>query len=298
MGTVLPTRKTYALGVVSRLTGLSADVIRAWERRYAAVEPERSAGGTRRYSEADVSRLHLLAEGVRSGHAIGEIADLDDDTLRELVEDPAVESRVSHRIDEIVRAVEALDHEKVEQLLGLQLAAIGPAPFARDVALPLMDSVGNGWTDGIICIAAEHMVSATLRTLLGTSLRALAKHDGPGLILATPEGERHEFGLLTAALVAAGSGAQVIYLGTGLPVAEMLTAATRLKVPAVALSIATLPAAEAERSLRELRAGLEDHVQLWVGGRGVSDVRIPPGTDRVADFDELERKIGLMRGRR
>src|SRR5262249_39099710 len=72
---------TYSLGAVARLTGLSQHVLRAWERRYGAVTPVRSPGGTRRYRESDVERLRLLRAAVAAGHPISEVAREDDDAL-------------------------------------------------------------------------------------------------------------------------------------------------------------------------------------------------------------------------
>jgi DNA-binding transcriptional MerR regulator len=63
---------TYSLGAVARLTGLSPHVLRAWERRYGAVRPLRTPGGTRLYRESDVARLRQLRAAVQAGHSISE----------------------------------------------------------------------------------------------------------------------------------------------------------------------------------------------------------------------------------
>jgi len=64
----------YLIGVVTKLTGLSIDVVRVWERRYGAVRPARSDGGTRLYSDADVLRLKRLRQAVDKGFGIGQVA--------------------------------------------------------------------------------------------------------------------------------------------------------------------------------------------------------------------------------
>ena len=66
----------YSIKVVARRTGLSPHVIRAWERRYGAVEPERSATGRRLYSDTEIERLQALERATRAGHSIGQIAQL------------------------------------------------------------------------------------------------------------------------------------------------------------------------------------------------------------------------------
>ena len=72
----------YRIGAVSRMTGISPDALRIWERRYAAVSPQRSHGGGRLYSSQDVARLRLMKQLVDAGDAIGEVANLDLDTLQ------------------------------------------------------------------------------------------------------------------------------------------------------------------------------------------------------------------------
>ncbi len=73
----------YSIGTVAGLTGLDPHTIRAWERRYGAVCPDRGPRGVRRYRDRDVTRLQLLKAVTDSGEAIGAVAALDDDALRE-----------------------------------------------------------------------------------------------------------------------------------------------------------------------------------------------------------------------
>lgn len=72
----------YRIGAVSRLTGISADNLRVWERRYQTVTPARTQSGDRLYSSEDVTRLKLIKKLVDSGDAISTIASLDEDDLR------------------------------------------------------------------------------------------------------------------------------------------------------------------------------------------------------------------------
>jgi MerR family transcriptional regulator, light-induced transcriptional regulator len=75
----------YPMRVVVRRTGLNPSLLRAWERRYGAVEPGRSDGGQRLYSEDDIRKLSLLREAVDAGHNISQVAELPLQGLRELV---------------------------------------------------------------------------------------------------------------------------------------------------------------------------------------------------------------------
>jgi DNA-binding transcriptional MerR regulator/methylmalonyl-CoA mutase cobalamin-binding subunit len=281
----------YSVGAVARITGLSTHALRAWERRYGAVRPHRTEGGTRRYSRSQVERLRLLKAGVDAGHRISEIAELDDATLEARIAAGLPDSHIP--LADVLAAAIRVDAEAVDRLLGIQLAALGPTGFARDVAGPLLRDVGDRWARGELTVAQEHLISSTARGLLATALRAPANTDGPRLVFSTPSGERHEFGALIAAAVALGAGASVTYLGPDLPADELARAARGIGARAVGLSVVGLPLAEARSYLGELRAALPARIEIWVGGPG--DIDGVEGVERL-DLDELERRTILARG--
>ena len=80
-----PNPPTYRIGAVSRLTGVPADTLRVWERRYTVVTPLRSGAGTRLYGAEDVGRLTLIKRLVERGDAISSVAALSLAQLRERV---------------------------------------------------------------------------------------------------------------------------------------------------------------------------------------------------------------------
>jgi DNA-binding transcriptional MerR regulator len=284
--------RTYPLGAVSRITGLSPDVLRAWERRHRVVAPLRTPGGTRRYRPSDLERLRLLKAAVDAGHRIGDVAALDNAEIeRRLCE---VERIPSGRA-EVIEALERLDGPSVERLVSIQLAALGPLRFARDFALPLLTEIGEGWASRRLCVASEHLASGLLRSLLGSALRptriSLA---GRPILFATPSGERHELGLLVAALTALGAGGNAVYLGPELPVDELVGAAERSGAAGLAISLVALAVSEAERVVRELRAELPAATALWLGGPRAREIRMPGGVERFESLDALEARVGLL----
>jgi DNA-binding transcriptional MerR regulator/methylmalonyl-CoA mutase cobalamin-binding subunit len=298
----------YPIRAVSKLTGISVDTLRAWERRYAVVEPERDERG-RLYSEADVERLKLLRQLVEQGHAIGRVAALTSEELRALLTrgpdpvpyDGPVTAAPSD-LGPLRAAVERFDAPALRRELS-RLAAILPArTLAREVALPLLQHVGEGWHEGRYTVAQEHLVTAELRSLIGALGRLHAVPDSaPRLILATPPGEQHELGTLVAALVASGSGFMTLYLGPGLPPAEVVGAARRVAPRAVVLGYTGADAApEGLGALVEIARTLPASVECWVGGSGVAAAAQVLPADRVLlleDLDAYERHLGRLRGR-
>ena len=284
---------TYPLRAAARLTGLSPEVLRAWERRYGVVEPVRTPGGTRRYSAADLERLRLVKAAVDAGHRIGQVARLDAEELKRRAAVPG--EPAGDRLEAVLSALDQLEAARVHRLLSLQLSALGPVHFAREFALPLLREVGERWSRGEMSIASEHLATGVLSALLGAALLPTAASQlGPRILLATPSGERHELGLQMVALTALGAGADPIYLGAELPVEDLLSAAESAGASAVALSVVTLPPAQAARAIAAVRGGLASGVHVWLGGAGAANLELPAGVERIADLEELERRVELL----
>ena len=285
---------TYPLRTACRLTGLSPEVIRAWERRYGVVEPVRTPGGTRRYSAEDLERLRLVKAAVDAGSRIGEVAGLEAQELRRragAVEAPAPPAD----LDEILDALDRLDGAEAQRLLSVRMSLLGPTRFARDLAMPLVREIGERWVGGRMGIAAEHLATAALRSMLGSALQpAAAAQRGPRIVFATPPGERHEIGLLMAALTAMGAGANPVYLGTELPVENLLGAVRRTGASVLALGLVAIAPAEAARFVETLYDGLPDDVQLWLGGAGAASLDLPADVERLATLDDLEQRAVLL----
>lgn len=291
--TASTTELTYPLRSAARLTGLSPELLRAWERRYAVIEPLRTPGGTRRYRASDLERLRLLKAAIDSGHRIGALAAFSNAELEQL--GSATEETPRDRLAGVLAALEAIDGAEAQRLLSLQLSALGAVRFGRDVALPLVQEIGERWASRNLGIASEHLASAVLRSLLGSALQPSASAlRGARIVFATLSGERHELGLLMAALAAMGAGANPVYLGPEVPVEELLSATERCGAAALALSFVVAPPAEMARSLAALRGGLPEEVHLWIGGAAAGDVVNPAGVDRIGSFEQLEQRVGLL----
>jgi DNA-binding transcriptional MerR regulator len=284
---------TYPVRTAARLTGVSPELLRAWERRHGVVEPLRTPGGTRRYSAAHLERLRLVKAAVDAGHRISKVAGLELAELKR-VSAPA-EACPAGRLEEILTAIDHLDADESQRLLSVQLSALGAARFAREVALPLVREIGERWANGQMGIAPEHLATGVLRSLLGSALAPTATSLlGPRIVFATPTGERHELGLLMAALTAMGAGANPVYLGVELPIEDLLCAVEDTDAAALALSLVTIPPSQATRTVSALRGGLADAVHLWLGGAGASDIDLSNAVERIESLEALEQRVSLL----
>ena len=268
------------LQTVVRATGLSAHVLRAWERRYGAVRPARSRSGQRRYSEADVQRLLLLRRATQAGLTIGTIVRRSDAEIRRLLTGKAAPgpAMVATPEDELQReclaAVGEMNERNLTDLLDTALTRFGHQGLLQRIVAPLAEEIGQLWRSGQLTAAHEHFFTAAARTFLGKTAQQFAPAlDAPALIAATPAGQHHELGAFMAAVAAANLGWRATYLGCSLPSAEIATAAIQLQARVLVLSIIHPPDdPHLAPELRAIRRRLPK-INLLVGGRASRSYR-------------------------
>ncbi|HEX6277704.1 MAG TPA: MerR family transcriptional regulator [Polyangiaceae bacterium] len=267
----------YRIGTAARLSGVSTHLIRVWERRYEALEPDRTGGGARLYSPADLERLRLLKRAVGRGHSIGQIARLDRADLERLggrSHEPVVDEQIEAFIQDFLRAVERFDGERAEELLVRASVEYSARSMVSGVLGPLLERVGDEWASGKLCVASEHLASALVRNAVGELLRRLPKRRGAALVVVTtPEGELHELGALLCAATVALEGYRVLYLGASSPAAEIARVVQVASASIVALSVVSLEPELAVQAIRALLAELPEHVELVLGGTMAERIR-------------------------
>lgn len=293
----------HPIGAVARRTGLSEHVLRAWERRYGAVEPARTEGGVRLYSDADIFRLRLLRRLTEAGGSIGQIAAFPTGTLLELLQgdvrddapaaEPAAGAGVAARFaTTVLQAVEAMDGTRIHTTLMRAVVALVPDDFVHHLAIPLLVRVGDLWREGNVCPAQEHLLSVHLRHVLAWLLGEIRPApEAPRLIATTPSGQTHELGAMLAGVIAADAGWHVTYLGPDLPAVDIARAAAITRPTVVALSAVFGPdRGRLEGELREIRDLLEPDVLLVVGGSAVERLT-PAGATYLPDLRALRATL-------
>ena len=274
----------FPVKAAAELSGLTAETLRGWERRHAAVVPHRDANGRRLYDATMVERLTRLHRLTDRGHPIRDLAGLDDEALTRLLEENrhaaygGVESLPERMLDAIADyQVDVFDRD-----LSVAIATLPMTVLLARVVTPLLREVGLRWADGRLAIAQERLVSSLLRARLLSVLNQHPREQRPRVLFATLPGERHELGLLGAALHAHEAGMPVLYLGTELPVQELARVADRLGAAAVALS--SVDPGQAPAALQELRAldeALGPGVPVWLGGANARYLVEALGIERV-----------------
>lgn len=281
-------KDTFSLREIIELTGLSKLVLHAWERRYSAVTPQQSETGRRTYNREDLSKLCLMKSCIALGYRVGKIASLPIEDLQAIV-------RAQQTLDGLspmFATLDTLDSRELERLLSSHYFALGPIDFSKNVVIPLMHDVGQRWANGTLSVAAEHMVSTSVRSLLGNGMKMLAPGNRPiHIIFTTPEGELHELGALIAALLAQGQGLQTHYLGAQLPADDIAEAAQKIGANIVCLGSQNARAHKGKREITKIRQALPEHVELWLGGQGFSEADCVAGTRYLKTMADFEAAI-------
>jgi DNA-binding transcriptional MerR regulator len=297
----------YPIRAVSRLTGIGIDTLRAWERRYGAVTPTRDDRG-RMYTEADVARLRLLNGAVEQGHSIGRLAGLSNDQLRDLCGAAAAAlhaivptRRTPLDTAALITALREYDAVGIDQELSRLAVVLRPLDLLQGVLMPVLTQVGDDWHSRRTRIAQEHLMSSTMRNLLGAFLRLYARREvSVRLLFATPSGERHEIATLGAAMLAASAGLGVSYLGADLPAREIVDSVEPAGAQVLVLGLTTATADKArERELKTIVRELPEGVELWAGGRGAERhaAIIRPRGLILTDYNSYQQEVIRIGGR-
>src|SRR4030095_3545721 len=165
----------YLIGVVTKLTGLSIDVVRVWERRYGAVRPVRSAGGTRLYSDADVLRLRRLHRAVERGYGIGQAARLSEAELDQLI---AGDHPTPDQVDpyqsarqRFIAAVQIMDVLNADLELGRAAMLFPPVELVSRIISHIINELSERKALKEFGIAQERVATGLLRRMLESLIR-------------------------------------------------------------------------------------------------------------------------------
>jgi methanogenic corrinoid protein MtbC1 len=277
------------------------------------VEPSRSKGGQRLYSDRDIERLVLLKRVTDAGRSIGKVAELEMEALEALAEEDAAARRKVERwearavggsaapdagalLESAMESVESLDADGLEATLKRAAVTLGAAAFTDDLVVPLLRRIGERWIEGSLRPAHEHAATAVIqRVLTWMSEPAAADPGGPSIVVATLPGESHDLGAMLASATASLGGWKVTYLGKDLPAEDIAAAANALEARLVGVStVNPRDPDEVVAALRDLREGLRDGTRVVVGGaaagEAVSDIGMD-GVQIVASLDEFRKVL-------
>lgn len=292
-----------SIGALSRATGVPADTLRTWERRYGFPEPERLLSGHRRYSLATLERLRLVTRAIELGMRPSAVLPASVDELRALVSEtqaqdetprgqrgePGQSPAASAVIwQQWLEHVASFEGRAFDRQLRIAWGQLGGERFLTELVGPFLQELGARWARGELGVRHEHFASERLREFLASQWRPPSDAaTGPTCVCATLSGEEHVLGLHMAALVLAMANVRIVFLGANTPPEEIARAVEQYGAQAVLLSAALSETpAKHDEDVARLRGALPRWVPIVVGGEGFE--RPPAGVVKLATFDALE----------
>ena len=251
------------IGELSRRAGISPELLRAWERRYALLQPIRTPGGFRLYSAADEERIRRMQANLGAGLSAAEAARL----AAAPPEDAAPAARsLDPDVSALAAALDRLDEGAAQREFDRLLAVYTVETLLGQVVLPYLHALGERWETGEATVGQEHFASNVIRGRLLGLARGWDLGSGPRVLLACAPGELHDLPLIVFGLLLRARGFRVTFLGPDTPLDTLADTAARLEPDLVVLS-ATMPTL-LESDAPQLAALARSH-RLALGGAGV-----------------------------
>jgi DNA-binding transcriptional MerR regulator len=290
----MATQGLLRIGELSKRSGVSPELLRAWERRYGLLRPTRSAGGLRLYGQDDVERVRLMRRHLDEGLAAAEAAALAAGAPL-AAEAPPVLAPDAAR-GELEAAFERFDEPRAQVILDGLLATTTVDTLLARIVLPYLKELGERWERGEASVAQEHFASGVLRGRLLGLARGWGLGVGPVAVLACLPGERHDLGLIAFGLALRARGWRVAYLGSDTPIDTIEDAGRSLAPTLVVLNAVD---GELVRPVADELRALAGRYTVALGGAAAADPGVADlGLLRLAGdpVDEAERVGALVLG--
>ena len=287
------------IGTVSELTGVNAVTLRAWERRYGLVKPVRTPKGHRMYAAADVEMIRTVRKLVEQGVPISQCRNALGAETSAAVTMAERDSAWEEYLSVMAEAIAEFDEFKLDTTYQEAMSLYPVDVVTQRLLLPLLQKLGDQWSQSDTGIAEEHFFGVFMRNKLGARFHHRQRSSrGPKLLAACLPGEQHEIGLFLFALAAHDRGYRLILLGADMPLDQIPAVSARTSVNAVVLSSSASPPENTlGKSLQSLVAG--SACPVFVGGETANRYReaittagaIPVGADLSNGLDIIARKL-------
>ena len=277
------TDESFSIRQMIDLTGLSEFTIRGWENRYRAFTPRRSVTGRREYSKTDIERALLLRELLKRGHKISKVAGHPNSKLKKLFASSenlgatTPGERGSKLVSEAMRLMALQKWSDLRDLFR-NLKFKNNTQLVHEFFLPALHALSTNVEDKVVSISQEHVFSSFLKEKIYASLyetergrTSRSPNQKVHFILATPEGDHHELGLLLAHLLIRSFGFNSLYLGPHTPPQDLSETALRLNASHVLITSTVSKKTGAAQDLlsfvSEVQTRIGSHAKILLCGR-------------------------------
>ena len=271
----------YPIRTISELTGVPTTTLRAWERRYGLLKPERTAKGHRLYGTEDIELVKEIVKLLKNNHTISEAIRIIKNPELSPMSGNVGDGHWAGYQERMLKSIEGFNEQNLDKTYNEALSIYPIDMVTEHVIIPVLTTLGEQWQNREAGIAEEHFFSAFLRNKLGARLHHEAQRSrGSKILVSCLPGEYHELGILLFCIAAIGHGYQILYLGTDMPPAQLPVVVRRADVAAILIS-----GTRADMWDKELEAGLS---RIF---RSI-DVPLMFGGELSVDCEHEIKKIG------
>ena len=283
----------YTIKDLETLSGIKAHTIRIWEKRYGLLEPQRSTTNIRFYSDNELRKLLSVSMLVKHGYKISKVSVFEDEQIQEEVLKLSEKSlSMAGLIDQLIVYMVNFDHQRLEELLEQQIAALGLEDTFMNVVFPLFEKVGIYWQIGSVFPAQEHFISNIVRQLLVKASAELTNHEASTSVLFfLKEGEMHELSLLFYRYLALNAGYKTIYLGQNVPFEDLVKIERLQQVDVVFTAFVNGMEARAMETYIDQLEHVFSGKKVFITGAQIANhqPRLPANFKVVTDVDTFKK---------
>jgi methanogenic corrinoid protein MtbC1 len=286
---------TYRIQHVAKLTGLSRDVIRVWERRFGFISPLRGTNRYRLYTDEDIALLRYLKKETEKGISIGDLAGEGREELLSRIRrsEPLIQKDVApyeEVIEGLLKSLQPIDAIAFERKLNESIAILPFEEALIRILIPLQYRVGDLWHEGKLEISTEHFVTKLLQQKLFSAMNQLSMSKiGPKVIIGCAPGEQHEIGAQAIAYFCMVEGCNVHFLGADVPIDSLSSICLQSRASVVILSM-TMPLSESEANhfILQIQEKVLPICPVWIGGRGVLKIKSDFQRHNIEVIDRID----------
>lgn len=294
----------YSLRQMVDMTGISEFTLRGWEMRYGAFKPSRTATGRRIYSSQELQKAILLRELLKRGHKISRVAELKPQQLNQLMEEGVSKLEPSagffaFEVEEVMRFVALQDWTRLDEAFSKAFKKRKSLPVIREFVLPVFQQMSSEVTSGRMSIAQEHILSSVLKQNLYRLLNSGIQSSDCKFVVAAPEGDFHELGILVSHVLLNQYKVGSLFLGSNTPKDQLCETANLFGATHILLG-STITQKEGAKEdfykyVHFLDKNLPKHVSFWFGGRASMPVSLKRQTLLLTSLEGFELKLKNIR---
>ncbi|MFA5244066.1 MAG: MerR family transcriptional regulator [Pedobacter sp.] len=289
----------FSISQLSQFSGIKAHTIRIWEQRYNALNPQRSEGNTRYYNDRQLCRLLNIVSMMKSGYKVSSLGVLTDEELFKLVRNSSFESHNDNEyfISQLISAGINYDDNYFNDIFSQSLANSGLKGTYINVILPLLNRLGLMWSANLLSPANEHFISNIIRQKLLAAIDSIRLPDSESKrwLLFLPENEFHEIALLFAHFIIRINGGKVIYLGSDVPIASVMSAIEDVKPDNLLMFLIHLDSTDLIQGQINVINAYFNGQKFYVAGHHnlISNLKLSDKTEYLQSISSLENILSI-----